>query len=235
MLTKSSIACIPGWGFKPSLLKDGLCLKESILINLPDIKELTLNRVAQNVSYLIPNNTTIIGWSLGGLIGIMLAVYFPKKVKKLVLLSCSPRFTQKARWIGMSSVEVNKFIELAENNIVNLFDYFLTLVNYPNRATCYRHLLLSHSLNCLEHRKVLLRYLRILFKSDVRKIYKSITVPLFLVFGKQDPVVRLNLEKLYDLNPKAIMHAISGSGHLAFLTHKESYYSQLIEFINYAE
>ena len=96
MLTKSSMAFISGWGLKSSLFKESsLYFRGSLLIDLPDIEELTLERVVHNLSYLIPDDTTVIGWSFGGLIGILLAALFPKKVKKLILLSSSPRFIQR--------------------------------------------------------------------------------------------------------------------------------------------
>ena len=235
MLTKSLMAFISGWGFKSSILKESsLYLKESFLIDLPNIKELTLEGVAYNLSRSIPDDTIIIGWSLGGLIGIILATYFPKKVKKLVLLSSSPLFIQREGWSGISLAEANEFINLAEKSFANLFTYFLALVNYPNKTVRYKHLLRENSLNILEHHDLLLKYLKILFLSDIREEYKRIKIPLFHVFGGQDLIVRLNPKELYNLNPQAIIHIIPKSGHLAFLTHEKSYYNQLIEFINHA-
>ena len=233
MLT--NMAFIPGWGFKASLLKESsLYLKESILIDLPNIEELTLETVTYHLSCSIPDNTIIVGWSLGGLIGILLAIHFPRKVNKLILLSSSPRFVQRKGWPGIPLAEANKFIKLAEKNFANLFTYFLALVNYPNRIVHYKRLLNENSINFLECHDLLLKYLKILFSSDIREDYKRIKIPLFHVFGEQDPIVRLNLKELYDLNPRAIIHIIPESGHLVFLTHETSYYNQLVEFIDHA-
>ncbi|WP_218939756.1 alpha/beta fold hydrolase [Coxiella endosymbiont of Amblyomma sculptum] len=229
------MAFISGWGFKSSLLKGSiLYLREFLLIDLPDIKKLTLDKATRNVSHLIPNNTTVIGWSLGGVIGILLAAYFPKKVKKLVLLSSSPCFTQKQGWKGISSTEIRKFVDLAENDFVSLFNYFLALVNYPNKKIYYKRLLIDNSLNFLEHRDLLFRYLKILFRSDIREAYSKIQIPVFHVFGNQDPIVGLNLKKIRDLNPRVVVHIVPKSGHLSFLTHEKSYYNRLVEFISYA-
>ena len=229
------MAFISGWGFKSSLFKESsLYLRESLLIDLPNIEELTLERVACNLSYLIPDDTIVIGWSFGGLVGILLAAKFPKKVKKLVLLSSSPRFIQRGEWSGISLAEANKFISLAKRSFADLFNYFLALVNYPNRTVYYKRLLIKNSLNFFEHHDVLLKYLKILFGSDVREAYKRIKIPLFHVFGEQDPIIQLNPEALYDLNPQAVIHVIPESGHLAFLIHEKNYYNQLANFINHA-
>ncbi|MFW0056767.1 MAG: alpha/beta fold hydrolase [Coxiella endosymbiont of Dermacentor silvarum] len=235
MLTKSSMAFISGWGLKSSLFKESsLYFRGSLLIDLPDIEELTLERVVHNLSYLIPDDTTVIGWSFGGLIGILLATLFPKKVKKLILLSSSPRFIQRGRWPGISLSEANKFINLAKRSFSNLFNYFLALVNYPNRTVYYKRLLINNSINFSEYHDLLLKYLKILFESDVREAYKRIKIPLFHVFGEQDPIIQLNPKALYNLNPSAVIHVIPESGHLAFLIHEKSYYNQLTNFINHA-
>lgn len=237
MLTVSSMAFISGWGFKSTLLRESsFYLKNSFLIDLPNlIEELTLDRVACNLACLIPNNTTIIGWSFGGLVAIQLATQFPKKVKKLILLSSSPCFIQREGWPGISSKEAEKFISLSKRNFSNLFNYFFALVNYPNKIVYYKTLLRANSINFLEQRDLLLKYLKILFRSDSRQAYKKIKIPLFHVFGGKDAIVRFNPNELYDLNPGAIIHVIPEAGHLAFLTHEKSYYNQLVTFINYAQ
>ncbi|MFW0094928.1 MAG: alpha/beta fold hydrolase [Coxiella endosymbiont of Haemaphysalis qinghaiensis] len=236
MLTMSSMAFISGWGFKSALLRESsFYLKNSFLLDLPNLlEELTLDRVTYNLACLIPDDTMIIGWSLGGLVAIQLATQFPKKVKKLILLSSSPCFIQGKGWSGISSAKAEKFVDLSKRNFANLSNYFFTLVNYPNKTTYYKNLLRANSLNFLEQRDLLLKYLKILFGSDIRQAYKRIKIPLFHVFGGRDAIVRFNPNELYDLNPGAVIYVIPEAGHLAFLTHEKSYYNQLVKFIKYA-
>lgn len=234
MLVKSSMAFIAGWGFKSSLLRESsFYLKGSFLIDLPNLEELTLEKVTYNLSYSIPDDTTLIGWSLGGLIAILLAAQFPQKVKKLILLSSSPRFIQGEGWSGISLEEVNKFINLAERNFSGLFNYFLVMVNYPNKVLHYKDLLTKNSLNFEKHHDFLCNYLKILFESDVREAYKRIKIPLFYILGERDVIIKSKPEELYDLNPSAIIHVIPKAGHLAFLTHEKNFYTQLLKFINH--
>lgn len=234
MLVQSSMAFIGGWGFKSALLRESsLYLKGSFLIDLPNLEKLTLEKVSYNLSYLLPNNITLIGWSLGGLIAILLAAQFPKKVKKLILFSTSPCFIQTKGWSGISLVEANKFINLAEKNFNSLFNYFLSIVNYPNKILYYKDLLNKNSLNFEKYRNVLCKYLKILFESDLREAYKNIKIPLFYLLGEQDVIIKSQSQELYDLNPSAIIHLIPEAGHLAFLTHENHFYTRLLKFMNY--
>lgn len=235
MLANSSIAFISGWGFKSSLLrKSSFYLKGSFLIDLPNIKHLTLNNVVNYVSNLIPNNTTLIGWSLGGLIAILLAFKFPKKVKKLILFSSSPRFVQGNRWSGISELEVNKFISLYKKNFYSLFKYFIYLVIYPSNSNSYKECLIKNSINLKKNSSLLFGYLKILFESDIRSEYERIKVPVFHILGNRDIIVKSKPSDILALNPKAIIHVIPEAGHLAFLTHENHFYSRLFRFINHA-
>lgn len=232
MLNKSTIIFISGWGFKASVLEEvQYYSKKFILIDLPHLNELTLESIASYLAPRIPNNSVIIGWSLGGLIGIQLASQFPEKVKKLVLLSSSPYFSESGKWAGINKKDTNKFLSLAKKDIKKLFDYFLSLVNYPNKMANYKHLLSRNLIDFYEHKDYLINYLDILFKADGREMYSMIKIPLLHILGSRDAIVRVNPKALIHLNKQAKIHLISEAGHIAFLTHADKYCNQLIQFI----
>ena len=234
MLKKPLTLFISGWGFKADLLKESSCyFDEFTLINLPHLNELKLDVIVKHLSMdVVADGSTIIGWSLGGLIAIQLASLFPEKVKKLILLSSSPRFSQDKGWKGIRKNEAIKFLSLAKNDIEYLFDYFLFLVNYPNVMAHYRKLLINNSLDWRANRSYLIKYLEILFGADMRELYKSIRVPILHLIGEKDAIVQLNSEALIRLNSRTKIHLISKGGHMVFLSHGKECKEELTRFIN---
>ncbi|MFW0072639.1 MAG: alpha/beta hydrolase [Coxiella-like endosymbiont] len=233
MLKKPLILFISGWGFKASLLKESSCyFNEFTLIDLPHLNELKLDLIVRHLSMNLADGSIIVGWSLGGLVAIQLASLFPEKVRKLILLSSSPRFLQDKGWKGIRRNEAIKFLNLAKSNIKCLFDYFLFLVNYPNTIAHYKTLLINNLIDWQTNKNYLIRYLEILFRADIRELYKSIKVPILHLIGEKDPIVQFNSEELIRLNDRTKVHLISKGGHIIFLSHGKECKEQLTRFIN---
>ncbi|QTS83920.1 alpha/beta fold hydrolase [Coxiella endosymbiont of Amblyomma nuttalli] len=233
MLKKSLTLFISGWGFRADLIKESSCYcSDFTLIDLPHLNELTLDLIVKRLVMNITNGSIIIGWSLGGLIAIKLASLFPKKVRKLILLSSSPRFAKDKGWKGIRKNEAIKFLNLAKNNITCLFDYFLFLVNYPNTTVYYKTLLIKHSIDWQANKSYLIKYLEILFSIDIRELYRSIEIPILYLIGEKDAIVQLNAEKLMRLNNRTKIYSISKGGHMIFISHEAECREQLTQFIN---
>lgn len=233
MLKKPLILFISGWGLKADLLKESSCyFNDFTLIDLPHLNELKLNLIVRHLSMNLADSSIIIGWSLGGLIAIQLASLFPAKVRKLILLSSSPRFLKDKGWQGIGKNEAIKFLDLAKSDIKYLFDYFLFLVNYPNTTAHYKTLLINNSVDCQINKDYLIKYLEILFGADTRELYKSIKVPILHLIGEKDAIVQLNSEELIRLNDRTKIHSISRGGHIIFLSHEKECKKQLTQFIH---
>ena len=50
------------------------------------------------VAQHIPANCILIGWSLGGLVAQQIAHSYPEKLKQMVLICSSPKFSKSADW-----------------------------------------------------------------------------------------------------------------------------------------
>ena len=232
MLKKPPILFISGWGFKANLLKESSCYcNDFTLVDLPHLNELKLDLIAKHLSTNLTDSSIVVGWSLGGIMAIQLASLFPEKVRKLILLSSSPRFSQDKGWKGIGRNEAIKFLNLAKSDIKYLFDYFLFLVSYPNVITRYKTLLINHLIDWQTNKNYLIKYLEILFEVDVRELYKSIKVPIFHLIGRKDPIVQPNSAELIRLNNRTKIHLISKGGHIIFLSHEKECKEQLIRFI----
>ena len=231
MLSKP-IFFISGWGIRASILKENpYFIEEVILIDLPCLFELKLESIVDYLSFFISEKSVILGWSLGGLVGMQLAYKYPEKVKKLVLISSSPYFKSDISWIGISQKTSQKFLDQSKKEFNTLFDYFLSLVCYPNTNLSYKNKLIKNVIDFRNCKNCLISYLSIFFNSDLRKMYSSLRIPLFHLIGEKDAISKVDLKALMFLNPNIEIYSFPNAGHIFFLTHAREFYNQLIRFI----
>lgn len=84
---------IHGFGFSSEVFKTFTGVK----IDLPfhgnsKLKSKNLRALAQEIAPSIPDNSTVIGWSMGGTLALLLALLFPSKVKALLSIGATACF-----------------------------------------------------------------------------------------------------------------------------------------------
>lgn len=177
---------------------------------------------------LIPDNTVLISWSLGGLYAIQLAHQYPEKIKKLILISSTPCFIEKNNWAGISLTEQEKFRALLKLNPQKISQRFLSLVSYPEPLQESLRPYLDLSLNLSSKISSQQEALDFLFKTDFREIYKKLDLPIFNLFGEQDAIIKSNhTDQLLKLNPRASIHVIPNASHLPFISHPQESFQWL--------
>jgi pimeloyl-[acyl-carrier protein] methyl ester esterase len=70
----------------------------------------TLQGWADDLAQQIPDNSVLLGWSLGGQVAMRVALDHPHKVARLILLASTPRFVADAAWqAGMAAADLQAF------------------------------------------------------------------------------------------------------------------------------
>ena len=70
----------------------------------------TLHSWADDLAQQLPDNATLLGWSLGGLVAMRAALDHPHKIARLVLLASTPRFVATRDWQpGMAAADLQAF------------------------------------------------------------------------------------------------------------------------------
>ena len=105
----SPLILIHGWGMNASIWDgiEGELSKNNklIIVNLPgmggceNINNYSMDSLVDELNLLIPINSIIIGWSLGGQLAIAYQRKYSKKIKKLILVSTTPCFISKQGWV----------------------------------------------------------------------------------------------------------------------------------------
>jgi len=117
---KPLLALLHGWGMNArvfdvlvGLLGDDF---EVRALNLPGhggraaLPDNTLASWANDLAQQLPDNTTLLGWSLGGQVAMRVALDYPHKISRLILLSSTPKFVATDAWThGMSAADLEAF------------------------------------------------------------------------------------------------------------------------------
>ncbi len=117
---KPVLALLHGWGMNArvfdvlaGLLADDF---EVRALNLPGhggraaLPDNTLASWADDLAQQLPDNATLLGWSLGGQVAMRVALDYPHKISRLILLSSTPRFVAADDWAhGMAAADLEAF------------------------------------------------------------------------------------------------------------------------------
>ncbi len=117
---KSVLALVHGWGMNARVFDALVELLEADFevraLDLPGhggreaLAENTLQSWADDLAQQLPDNATLLGWSLGGQVAMRAALDHPHKIARLVLLASTPKFVSTADWArGMAPADLQDF------------------------------------------------------------------------------------------------------------------------------
>ena len=218
-----NLVLLHGWGFSSEIFQSLVeRYKQSYRITVIDLPghgrssdvEGGIDDWCDEIIKLIPDKSTLLGWSLGGL----LSIYIASKVtiEHLVLVAATPNLVNNNNWkMGMrgdvfhqfasnlksdSTKTLKRFVNLQSNNKTQVKGLYEAIKEYPPSDSA-----LSIGLD-------------ILLNSDLRGIYKSIRTPKSAILGTLDTLVPDTIENWYK-NNNTQTYTLR-SGHLPFLDDK---------------
>jgi pimeloyl-[acyl-carrier protein] methyl ester esterase len=238
---KQSLVLLHGWGTSSEVWESWITLLEhefSVLrIDLPGlgsstIHESEINR--QNVLNLlakqIPENSMVAGWSLGGMLAILLANQLPKKIKGLVTIATNPCFLERSDWaLGMTEKMFTTFEKSLLINVDKTLKRFfmLQVLGGSESKTALKTLQAINSKTVHSSLSGSLRLLR----EDVRGPLRLLEVPSLHIFGEKDQLAPVALcQQMAKLNPLAQVLEVAGAGHLPFISDPKLLADKLLEF-----
>ena len=199
---------IPGCGFKSSIAT----LLPMPCISLEYRGDLTQKRLDQFLARahtLIPPNSTLIAWSMGGLLAMLFCHAFPAHCRKLILLASTPYFTAQDNWPGISKQQANKISEQLSSSPTEFSSYFLALTCFPKRSNKLTNYHYTPSIDQLEF----------LFATDMRDIYSRLALPTELYLAEHYaiiPSIKL-ATACRELNPMISVSLIKNASHDFFI------------------
>lgn len=105
---KKLLIALPGWGFGVSVFNqlaaqcaDHYDVRGINYIDYCAAPHHSLDAVVHRIASCFSEPAVVLGWSLGGIIAIKLAAYYPQKVRAVFTLGTNPHFLQAHAWGGI--------------------------------------------------------------------------------------------------------------------------------------
>ena len=160
---------------------------------------------------IIPQQSILLGWSLGGLLSTYIASQI--EISKLILVAATPCLINNENWnYGISSEVFDQFAINLKNDSTKSLKRFVSLQSKDKSQL--QELYKSIQKYPASH-SALNTGLEIIINSDLRDIYKDIEVPKTTILGSLDTLVPVKIKEWYEA--VGSQTSIIRSGHLPFI------------------
>lgn len=227
------LVCFHGWGFDsqiwlpliPELFTD----YQLILVDLPGFGHTPIMDWGLFKELLVaqlPSKFALIGWSMGGLYAMRLAVEEPNRVDYLVNVTSSPRFLHTHLWPGVSQEVFKRFYKKLSEEPHATLKEFLELNGLSTNDQ------LEHLPDKLPSPEGLEAGLKTLETWDLREKLKQFNKPSCFMFGRLDPIVPFKIMHSMQLSYPEFKYVLfKRSAHMPFLSHTDLFIEEIRGFI----
>lgn len=219
-----------GWGTHPVIW-------EPLLARFPDSHAMplpgyagsamakTLDEMSSSVAGQIQEKAVLVGWSLGAQVAMRIALTWPEKITRLVLIGATPCFVNREGWPhGVADEIFEQFSRNLAEDYVGTIRRFLSLQAQGSDAV--RTVLSELRARLLAQPRpaegALEAGLGILRGTDLRGDVARLPVPVTLIHGSGDKLAPVDAARwLERVIPDSRLHEIGGAGHAPFLSHAD--------------
>lgn len=219
---KKNLVLLNGWGFSKKVWEDFIpYLSSHFQVTCLNLHGSNLDLMTQYILENSPKSASFLGWSLGGLVAMNIAISFPERVRKLITIASTPKFIASGNWPGMAMEEFEQFEESLKNSPKNTLKKFVVLQFSDSRVHRDSIEFLQNSINenNVDSNK-LQESLSILKNVDLTKKLFKIQCPQLYLYGDSDALVPAGVAKCVEnLTQNATVKLFPQLGHSFFLTH----------------
>jgi pimeloyl-[acyl-carrier protein] methyl ester esterase len=171
--------------------------------------------------------TTVIAWSMGGLPAIDLLEQCPGQIERLILVASSPKFVQDEDWLEAVEPEIfESFCQSLSDDPQATLRRFLAIQTMGSKTAREDIRTLQEALATRGNANqfALRKGLEMLLIEDKRvQMIKNRGVPVDLICGERDTLVKLEAQKLLAQQANVSIYSIPGAGHAPFISHPNEF------------
>lgn len=194
-----------------------------------------LESLARVLAPQLSGGAVILGWSLGSLAGLQLALTHPAEVRALVLVAATPRFLNDPYWRhGVDPDVLEDFAaRLRKDQAGTVRDFLALQVRGDERAmqtlrTLRRRVLDSGP----THPAALAAGLEVLKRADLRESLGAISVPTLVLAGEHDRLTPVEGSRELAAGLKRARFAlVEQAAHAPFISHREVFLREVEQFL----
>lgn len=166
----------------------------------------------------LPEQFSLVGWSMGGLFATRLALEMPDRTAQLINISSSPYFLKESDWPGIEHSALSGFYEkMVQHPMVTLKQFMALQTNTPVITPEAIPPGLEEGLN-------------ILMNWDLREKLRHYEKQVCYMFGRLDSIVPYKLMAIMKADyPNFRYHLFSRAAHAPFLSHQDRFITTLLE------
>jgi pimeloyl-[acyl-carrier protein] methyl ester esterase len=191
------------------------------------VADYALAAQAALIAEQLPTGAHVLGWSLGGMLAMQMALDFPQRVAGLVLLCSAPRFVRGEDWPeGMEPQVLAGFAQELESDYQRTVERFLAIQALGSEHARFE-------LRALRERvfrrgaprlDALRGGLNILQTADLRERLGELSCPTHIVCGQRDRLFSPQAaQKTQALIAGSSLAVIEGAGHAPFISHPDAF------------
>jgi pimeloyl-[acyl-carrier protein] methyl ester esterase len=244
-----NLVLLHGWGLNLAVwdgLVDELAARYTLtLVDLPghglsshDSAD-NIASMADQVAAVIPPQSTVLGWSLGGQVALQLATHHADKVAALILIATTPKFVASDDWPhGVKAEVLNDFASRLSTNYAATIRNFLALQvlhsNITRATTRVTFVALQKSIISRGEPNIakLMHGLNILAASDHRHSLSKIVQPTLVMQGDHDALTREPAAAWMSAQiPNATYLKIAHAAHAPHLSHHDQFINAIHNFM----
>ena len=192
----------------------------------------TLENLAKAIAPHIPQDSILLGWSLGGLVAQQIALNNAEALRALVLVASTPRFAEADDWAGIRATVLEVFEQQLERDFSKTLDRFLAIQALgAESARNDIKVIRQH----VQHYPIpddhaLQAGLKILASADLRDKISGISIPTCKLYGRLDSLVPAKAAHAIEaLQPDAIQYTFAHASHAPFISHPDLFLDVLLE------
>ncbi len=184
----------------------------------------------------LPADSRLLGWSLGGLLAMQLALAEPRRYSALILVASNPCFRTREHWpYGMTSTTLDDFSRRLQSDAGATIDAFLNLQFLGSKGGRQALRSLQQALRSrpAPDEIALQTGLDLLSETDLSEQLTRLDIPTLIIQGSHDRIVPpAAAEAMAARLPKARLEIIDGAGHAPFLSHPAPFTRAVLDFID---
>ncbi|WP_455210269.1 pimeloyl-ACP methyl ester esterase BioH [Kaarinaea lacus] len=241
------IVLIHGWGMSGNVwepVTDILCHNYRItILDLPGygrsaqfvLPQYTLESLADELVSLVPPGATVLGWSLGGMIAMQMALRYPNAFDRLILVATSPQFQLSADWPHAVDTRIlENFASELATSYKDTIQQFLAIQALGSEHAREEIRLLRDKVfrDGEPDPNALRQSLRILQTANLRDKMQDIAMDTLIICGERDRLVPIAAAKrLAQSIEHCQLRIIKGASHAPFISHQEAFIQALEAFL----
>jgi pimeloyl-[acyl-carrier protein] methyl ester esterase len=241
------LVLLHGWGLNSAVWQEivpTLSAKYSLhLVDLPGfgfsqntlIDSADLSLWSETVLAELPAQFNLLGWSMGGLIALRMALDHPSRIQRLVLTGSTPCFLQQIDWPGIRSDVLSGFNRALQKDAGKTIERFLAIQSMGSESVKedVKRLKLWLQQRPDPSPIALQAGLQLLETIDLRAELSVLRCPVLGLYGRLDSLVPVAVvPEMAVLFPDLRSVIFAQAAHTPFLSHPQLFIEALESFLD---